>query len=63
VSFLAVAKQHKMKTHKVIDVTTINEDALFYGTIGECYEWKVEQGFGYKVLPLDKEEKALANSL
>jgi len=52
-----------MKTHKVIDVTTINENSLFYGTIGECYEWKVEQGFGYKVLPLSKEEKSLANSL
>lgn len=52
-----------MKTHKVIDVLTGNEDALFYGTIGECHEWKREQGFGYKVVLLDIEERALANSL
>ena len=50
-----------MKTHKVVDTITNDNRALFYGTIGECYEWKVQQGFGYKVVLLDEKEKALAN--
>lgn len=50
-----------MKTHKVVDVITGTNDAIYYGTEDMCYEWKREQGFGYKVILLSKEECALAN--
>lgn len=50
-----------MKTHKVIDVIEGTDSALFYGTEEECYEWKREQGFGYRVLTLSKEERVVAN--
>ena len=50
-----------MKTHKVVDVIEGTNSALFYGTEEECYEWKREQGFGYRVLTLSKEERAVAN--
>ena len=50
-----------MKTHKVVDVIDGTDDALYYGTEEECYEWKRQQGFGYKVVTLSKEERVLAN--
>lgn len=50
-----------MKTHKVIDVISLNAHALFYGTREECSQWKAGQGFGYKTVPLDPEERRLAN--
>ena len=45
-----------MKTHKVIDVITGTNDALYYGTEAECYEW-INEGFGYMVVPLDTDER------
>ena len=50
------------KTHKVIDIVSFDENALFYGNMNECYEWKVQQGFGYVVVLLDEEEIKFANS-
>jgi hypothetical protein len=50
-----------MRTHKVVDVIIGTNDGLFYGTEEECYNWKREKGFGYKVLILDDDERALAN--
>ena len=50
-----------MKTHKVVDVIKNTNIALYYGTEALCYEWKREQGFGYKVLTLSKEEYIIAN--
>lgn len=49
-----------MKTHKVINITYTNEP-LIYGSCERCYEWKEEQGLRYKVVPLNKEEKLIAN--
>lgn len=40
---------NKIKTHKVVDVLTADNDALFYGTNEECYEWIRERGFGYRI--------------
>jgi len=48
-----------METHKVVDGTDGTDDALCYGIEEECYEWKSQQGFGYKVVILSKEERAL----
>ena len=43
-----------VKTHLVIDV--IYNDAVFSGTKTECEDWKNEQGFGYRVVPMTKDE-------
>jgi hypothetical protein len=51
-----------MKTHKVVDIVSIVDDgAQFYGTYEECHEWATEQGFGYEVVALTKDEIELAN--
>ncbi len=42
------------KTHLVIDV--IYNDAVFVGTKLECENWKNEQGFGYRIVPMTKDE-------
>ena len=50
-----------MKTHKVID-NMVPEfggaEGVFAGTYVECHEWVAEQGYGYEVVPLTKEEMA-----
>jgi len=46
------------KTHKVID-TVYHEDEgndVFAGTLQECHEWASQQGFGYEVVPMTREE-------
>jgi hypothetical protein len=48
-----------VKTHLVIDV--IYNDAVFAGTKLECENWKSEQGFGYKIVPMTKEELSVHN--
>jgi hypothetical protein len=47
-----------MKTHKVIDLVYHEDEGnqAFVGTYEECQNWKSEQGFGYQVVPLTKEE-------
>ena len=47
-----------MKTHKVIDLVYHEDEGndVFSGTYQECLEWKSEQGFGYQVVPMTKEE-------
>lgn len=50
------AKQ-KNNTHLVIDI--INNDVVFVGTEFECEKWKQEQGFGYKVSMMTKEEMSI----
>lgn len=46
-----------VKNHLVIDV--IYNDVVFAGTKLECENWKSEQGFGYKVVPMTKEELSI----
>jgi hypothetical protein len=48
-----------VKTHFVIDV--IYNDTVFAGTKLECENWKSEQGFGYKIVPMTKEELLVHN--
>lgn len=48
-----------IKTHLVIDV--IYNDAVFAGTKTECEDWKSEQGFGYRVVPMTKDEFSTHN--
>jgi hypothetical protein len=50
-----------VKTHLVIDV--IYNDAVFAGTKTECEDWKSEQGFGYRVVPMTKDELSAHNYL
>ena len=52
-----------MKTHKVIDLVYHEDEGneAFVGTYRECLEWMSEQGFGYKVVPLTKEEIGFEN--
>ena len=53
----------KRKTHKVLDMVyheDENNDA-FVGTIFECGEWVSKQGFGYKIVPMTKEEIEFEN--
>lgn len=47
-----------MKTHKVIDMVYTEEEgnSVFAGTLKECQEWASQQGFGYQVVPMTKEE-------
>ena len=47
-----------MKTHKVIDLFYYEDEGndVFSGTYQECLEWESEQGFGYQVVPMTKEE-------
>ena len=52
-----------MKTHIVIDMVYHEEDyQVFAGTEQECHEWIFEQGFGYRVVPMTKEELKIHNS-
>lgn len=47
-----------MKTHKVVDLVYHEDEGndVFDGTLEECLNWKAEQGFGYEVVPMTKEE-------
>lgn len=47
-----------MKTHKVIDLVYHEDEGndVFCGTYQECLDWKLEQGYGYQVVPMTKEE-------
>jgi hypothetical protein len=47
-----------MKTHKVIDLVYYEDEGneVFSGSYQECMEWKLEQGFGYQILPLSLDE-------
>ncbi len=47
-----------MKTHKVIDLVYHEDEGneAFIGSYKECLDWKSDQGFGYQVVPLLKEE-------
>jgi hypothetical protein len=51
------------KTHKVIDLVYHEDEGneVFVGTRQECEDWKSEQGFGYQVVPLTKEEMKVVN--
>ena len=54
-----------MKTHKVID-TVYHEDEgneAFVGTLQECQDFIHEQGFGYALAPLTKEEIKFHNDI
>ena len=50
-----------MKTHLVLDVV-FDYSPVFAGTVQECEEWKSEQGFGYGVVPMTKEEIKIHNT-
>lgn len=50
----------KMKTHKVVDLVE-NSFPVFVGTEAECNVWVSEQGYGYEVVPLTKEELEFEN--
>ncbi len=51
------------KTHKVIDMVYHEDEGneVYCGTYKECLEWASEQGFGYKVVPMTKEEMEIVN--
>ena len=51
------------KTHKVIDLVYHEDEGndVFAGSFKECHDWKLEQGFGYQIVPMTKEEIELAN--
>ncbi len=46
-----------MNTHKVVCAIAGTNNALFCGTEKECNQWRLEQGFGYKVVTLKKGDK------
>ena len=52
-----------MKTHKVIDLVYHEDEdnEAFVGTHHECLDFQSEQGFGYQVIPLLKEELSTYN--
>jgi len=54
-----------MKTHKVIDLVYHEDEGndVFAGTKEECEIWKAEQGFGYKVVQMSKEEIELMKKI
>ena len=56
-------KLPKTKTHKVVDLVYHENEGneVFVGTYEECHEWVSEQGFGYGVQPLTKEEIIAVN--
>lgn len=49
-----------MKTHLVIDL--MYDDTVFAGTHDECWTWASNQGFGYKVVPMTKDEFIIYNT-
>lgn len=51
------------KTHKVIDIVYHEDEGneVFVGTFKECHEWKLQQGFGYQIVPLTPEELKTVN--
>lgn len=51
------------KTHKVIDMVYREDEGneVYCGTYKECLEWASNQGFGYKVVPMTKEEMEIVN--
>jgi hypothetical protein len=55
-------KTNDMETHKVIDATHENI-CMFTGTFQECMKWKSEHGYGYKIIPLTKDEIDVFNEL
>jgi hypothetical protein len=52
-----------MKTHKEIDLVYHEDEGneAFVGTHQECLDWMSEQGFGYRVAPMTKEEMGIEN--
>lgn len=53
-----------MKTHIVIDMTYHEDEGnqVFVGTEKECHKWVEGQGsFGYKVVPMTKDELLIHN--
>lgn len=48
----------ELKTHKVIDLVYHEDEGneVYCGTQEKCHEWASEQGFGYQVVPMTKEE-------
>lgn len=51
------------KTHKVIDVIYTEEEGnvAFIGSFTECHDFKNQQGFGYQIIPLNRNEIITAN--
>ena len=51
------------KTHKVIDLVYHEDEGndVFAGSFKECHDWKLEQGFGYQIVPMTKEEMKIYN--
>jgi hypothetical protein len=47
-----------MKTHKVIAALNNNDEnnEVFIGTYQECWDWKYDKGFGYKVMKMTEDE-------
>ena len=52
-----------MKTHKVIDIVLNDSIGIYSGTLQECLTFKEEQGFGYMIAPMTKEEIELENKI
>ena len=52
-----------MKTHIVIDLVYHADEGnqVFVGTQQECVDWVAEQGFGYEIWSMTKEEYELEN--
>lgn len=52
-----------MKTHKVIDLVYHEDEGneAFIGTLEECIKWVAEQGFGFEIVPLTREEMIIHN--
>lgn len=53
-----------MKDYKVIDLVYHEDEGndVFAGTLDECLEWMRDQGYGYQIVPMTKEEIKLENS-
>ena len=53
-----------MKTYKVVDLIyhEHEDNIVFTGTYQECMYWMGKQGFGYKLVPITKEELELENT-
>jgi len=52
-----------MKTHIVIDLVYHEDEGnqAFVGTHQECMDFVVEQGFGFEIVPMTKEEIEFEN--
>lgn len=49
-----------LKTHKVVD-TLLTGNTVYIRSLDECSEWKLENGFGYRIKELDTNEFKLVN--